>query len=133
MKKLRRVLLVDDDEVANFLSKRLLKQLQVSEEVITLTDGSKALDFVQQHYLVGNDILPGLDLIFLDLNMPIMGGFEFLEKLKELPPLKQLAICILTSSSLESDQARAATFNADNYVTKPLTEEKIRTVLRQLP
>jgi CheY-like chemotaxis protein len=132
MRKLKRILLVDDDEVANFLSHKLLKRLDISEEVIVLFDGLEALTYVQQHCLSGEGHSPCVDLILLDLNMPLMDGFEFLEQFERLPIQQEVAVCILSSSSHERDIDRAAAFNVKGFISKPLTEEKVWAALQSL-
>jgi CheY-like chemotaxis protein len=132
MRRFKRILLVDDDEVANFVSIRVLKKLGISEEVVVLYDGEEALEYVKQHYLKPNQHAASEDLILLDLNMPLMGGFEFLEHFNRLPVQSKVQICIVSSSSLEQDQKRASDFNVSGYISKPLSVNKLMTVLDNL-
>ena len=124
--KFKRILLVDDDHITNFLNENLLREMNIAGDISIANDGQEALDFIK------NNCLPGsppanlcCDLILLDLNMPVMDGFEFLEKFGELKVSCPVSIVLLTTSSNERDLQRAKNFNIVGYINKPLTEAKI--------
>ena len=121
MKKLRRILLIDDDdEITCYLEKSLLEDLEVSDVIDCVHGGSEALDYLQE----GKERQVYPDLIFLDINMPGMEGFEFLERLEALESyeVQKLHIVMLTSSVNIRDVQRAASFGdlLKGYITKPL-------------
>lgn len=122
--KFNRILLVDDDQITNFLNENLIKEMSISDHISIANDGQEALDYVK---LNCNESVNGscCDLILLDLNMPVMDGFEFLEKVSELKISTPISIVLLTTSSNERDLERAKTFNITGYINKPLTEAKI--------
>ena len=135
MEKLSSVLLVDDDSTNNFLNELLFQQLDVTDRLYTAEDGVKALDILEN--TAGPDE-PAL--ILLDVNMPGMGGIEFLEAYRRLPQVQRRAtvIIMLTTTMDARDLSRLEELNIAGLVSKPLTKEKIDSILqlhfqRQLP
>lgn len=124
------ILLVDDDATTNFLNQRLLSRLSVSPQVHVALNGAEALSWLQACCQQAPETFPVL--ILLDLNMPVMNGFEFLEAYQQLPaaPRQHTVIVMLTTSTLDADQLRARQLPIAGYLTKPLTRENIATVLR---
>ena len=114
------ILLVEDNEDDVFLMKRALKKAGVESPLHVCVDGQEAFD-----YLAGNcqfsdrATYPLPTLIFLDLKLPFVHGFEILSWLKEQPTLKHLPCAVLTSSPEERDQTRAQALGADAYFVKP--------------
>lgn len=120
MKNLGRVLLIDDSEVSSFLSVRTIRKMNAAEEILLAENGHKALEFIKKS---------AFDLVLLDINMPVMDGFEVLEALERLQENKGLAvptIVILSSSASLSDRERAEAHPmVKGFLTRPLTEEKL--------
>jgi CheY-like chemotaxis protein len=114
------VLFVDDDEISNFVSVKTLEDAQIADRILSVTGAREALDLIKEG-INGNGPIP--DLIFLDINMPIMSGWDFLEEYKEIKDRvgKKIYIIILTSSVYKHDKAKAATYeDVDDYTLKPL-------------
>ena len=84
MRRISTILLVDDDETTNFLHERLLDRLDVFEQVLVARNGAQALEILTQPNARFSSINPVL--VLLDLNMPVMNGFEFLKAFQALPP-----------------------------------------------
>ena len=120
MKRLRKILLVDDDEITCYLEKSLLEDLEVSDSIECVHGGYEALDYLQG--CREKQCYP--NLIFLDINMPGMDGFELLERLEALgsSEIRKLNIVMLTSSVNIKDVQTAASFGdlLKGYITKPL-------------
>ncbi|MCC3153331.1 response regulator [Hymenobacter sp. BT770] len=131
MKKLSTILLVDDDETSNFLSERLLTSMGVANQVLSAANGEEALEVLAQHGTVFSPTNPAL--VLLDLNMPVMDGIEFLEAYHALPLVQQQSavIVVLSSSVHPYDLDRVQTTPIADVVSKPLTKEKISTLLQQ--
>ena len=135
MKKLSSVLLVDDDSTNNFLNELLFQSLEVAERIMIAENGTEALDFIV------NQAGPNEPtLILLDVNMPGMNGIQFLEAYKRLPQAQRSAtvVVMLTTTMDARDLARLEELNIAGLVSKPLTKEKINSILqvhfqRQLP
>lgn len=126
MTKFKKVLLIDDDETSNFLNEFLIQGMGIVDEVLIATNGQEGIEILN----LQNSDNP--EIIFLDLNMPVMDGFEFLEAFEKIRKEKKLDIpvFILTSSNYFKDYERAKKFSVAGYIIKPLTEEKINTALK---
>lgn len=125
------VLLVDDDPTTNFLNRKLLERLAVTEQVLVALNGREALDVLQAQRNpppAGSPLL-----VLLDVNMPVMNGLQFLEAYQQLPPAQQrdVVIVLLTSSVHPQDVQRAQQLPVADILTKPLTQQKIERVLHQ--
>ncbi len=122
------VLLVDDDQVFNLLNQKTLQLLDLANEIHTASNGKEALDLINDYY-VGTKSIP--EVILLDLNMPIMDGFSFIEAFQKLnvPNKENILIIIVTSSQDPSDLRRAKALGINNYLSKPLTEQDLRVAL----
>lgn len=125
--KFDKVLLVDDDNINNFLSEEIIAGANITNEVVLLTDGQQAINYL-------NALEEGQEsqklLILLDLNMPVMDGFEFLEEFNPQNLKAELEIIILTSSDNQRDIDKIKTYNVRNFISKPITEEKLLEVLK---
>ncbi len=127
MKK-KNVLLVDDDQIFNLLNQKTLQMLGIVGEIHIARNGSEALELINQYY-IGSRALP--EVILLDLNMPIMDGFGFIEAFHRLniPNIEKTLIIVVTSSDNPNDLRRAKELGITNYLTKPLSETELRQVL----
>jgi CheY-like chemotaxis protein len=132
MPQINSVLVIDDDNNFCFLTRLLLEEAGVGKSVITAHNGLEGLKKLQSMAADG-EILP--ELIFLDIKMPVMDGFEFLEQItkSQALPLGNSRIYMSTSSFLPRDKERAGRYPIAGFITKPLTEEILRGILRQGP
>jgi CheY-like chemotaxis protein len=122
-------MLIDDDDTTNYLHKRVIDRSGLVDEVVVATDGQKALGLLaERSERQGHQP----DVIFLDINMPGMDGFEFLEAYSALGHSQrgsQLLI-MLTTSLLESDHRRALGYDlVDEIINKPLTVELLQRIV----
>ena len=133
MRKLNKILLVDDDSTSNFLTQMILEDLQVTDHIVVKKNGQEALDYIHETCLLHGESCP--ELIFLDINMPIMDGFELLDEMQRLKEIKadghHTTVVLLTTSNNPKDIEKAKTYNITHYIEKPLTEESIRHLLAQ--
>lgn len=125
---MKKVLLVDDDPIFNFLHTRMLSLGGLAREVHTALNGRQALDLLNG-YFSGTAILP--DAILLDLTMPELDGFGFLEALRKLktPGMEKVNIVVITSSINPKDIERVRSLGVTNYLIKPVTIEKLKEAL----
>ncbi|HEX8327207.1 MAG TPA: response regulator [Hymenobacter sp.] len=129
MPKLSSVLLVDDDPTNNFLNERLLKRLEVADHVMVAGNGQEALAVLQSASTGPQPHYPAL--ILLDIQMPVMNGIEFLQAFQQLPPAHQRATVVVLSTSTDvRDLISLSGLPAAGRINKPLTQEKLNTVLQ---
>jgi CheY-like chemotaxis protein len=124
------ILLVDDDLTTNYLNHKLLTKMGVADQVLTALNGQEALAALPTCCPADNATCPSL--VFLDVNMPLMNGFEFLAAYRQLPLAQQLAtvIVMLTSSLHPRDVARAQQLRVAGFLTKPLTANKVAEIIQ---
>ena len=126
--KFNLVMLVDDNDTDNFISKRIIEITKFAEDVEIKNSGKSALEYLEEHK---DDVLKLPDIIFLDINMPIVDGFVFLyefEKFNETIRNK-CKVIILSSSDNKRDIDKIV--NNDHvlkFVTKPLTENALSEI-----
>ena len=115
--KLLHILLVDDDEVDVMNVQRAFKKNNISNPLYVANNGLEALELLR-----GPAAIPGpRRLILLDLNMPKMGGLEFLRAIREDSALRSLTVVVLTTSDDERDRIEAYNLNVAGYMLKPVT------------
>jgi two-component system, NarL family, nitrate/nitrite response regulator NarL len=122
----RTAVLIDDSEVDLFIQKRYIELSRFAKEVITFTSPVRALEALRSLQDPSGDLL-----IFLDLNMPILNGFEVLEKFQTIDSniSSRFKIVILTSSNSQTDRRRALEFpNVIYYLSKPITIAELNTI-----
>jgi CheY-like chemotaxis protein len=124
------ILLVDDDEINNFISIKLIKKALANAEISACLNGKIAIDELTQIQKTDPNKLP--DFILLDINMPIMNGWEFLDEYKRLniDATGKSKIYIISSSVFSNDISKARSYPlVKNFISKPLSVEKIREML----
>ncbi|TPG60946.1 response regulator [Hymenobacter nivis] len=125
-------LLVDDDDTTNFLNQTLLQRMAVTDTVLVAGNGQEALRLLHTHCApVATPTCPAL--ILLDMKMPRMNGFEFLQAYAQRPPADNPAVVIimLTTSLNSKDVEQMQGLPIAGYLTKPLTREKVNQVLQE--
>ncbi len=125
------VLLVDDDEPTNFLTELVIKTAACADQIVTVQSGQGALD-----YLISaeNDTHAQPELIFLDINMPGMDGWEFMHEYRKLsnPHHEQVVVVMLTTSVNPDDEEKARGMDGiSQFRHKPLTREMLDEIIRE--
>ncbi|MBP6759142.1 MAG: response regulator [Flavobacterium sp.] len=132
MTPLKQLTLVDDDDVFVFLTTRLLEKHKLVDLIKIFDNGYDALVFIKEN--LGNiEALP--DIILLDLSMPIMDGWQFLDEYVKINPKigKKITIYICSSSISPDDVVRAKAINAvSDFIIKPMTKEKLIEMIKNL-
>jgi CheY-like chemotaxis protein len=126
MEQLCRITLIDDDQISHLINTRIISHCSQCP-VESFTDPVEALK--ELTYLASKDAAKFPDIIFLDLDMPRMTGWEFLDKFETLPAevVQKCSVIILSSSIHRSDIEKSYQYKSvKKYLSKPLTEENVR-------
>jgi len=134
--KLNSVLLIDDDEPTNYFNSLIIEETGCTDHIKVVQSGQKALEYLTtcDHSSEQCEGFPRPDLIFLDINMPAMNGWEFLEKYRQLKEeQKGRTIFVMLTTSLFSEDALKATRipEISGFETKPLTAEVIHRICKK--
>ena len=123
------ILIIDDDQVNNFVLRNIILRTYPDAETYTQPDGSTALRFLESR-VSKKQAFPGV--ILLDINMPLMSGFEFLELLDSDFPEEKPFVYMVSSSISKHDQQKANSFGSvQGYITKPLVNQNIVFIVEE--
>ncbi|WP_452221254.1 response regulator [Lacinutrix salivirga] len=114
-------LLIDDDKVINFYNEKIVNRHEDFGQVVSVNSGKNALDYLKDAM---NGLIVKPDLIFLDINMPAMNGWEFIEEFKKLDPdfTNSIKVIFLTTSNNPDDFRRSKTIETiADFINKPLS------------
>jgi CheY-like chemotaxis protein len=123
--KYKKVMVVDDNEIDLYVAEFVMKNAKFSEEVICMKSGVDALEYLRP-LISDPDEIP--QFIFLDINMPEMTGFEFLDEYKNLPEnIRKKCIVMMLTTSLNEDDRLQAEQNefVSKFLNKPLDKDKL--------
>ena len=127
--KLNCILLIDDDEPTNFLNRLTLEQTGCAREIRVAQGGQEALEYLHS---CGEEGSPRPDLIFLDINMPAMDGWEFLQRYRLLPADRKadIVLIMLTTSLNPDDELRTKAIpEVSGFENKPLNQQRLIALL----
>ena len=127
-----KVCVIDDDDIYQFLLKKELRHTKLVERINLFSDGRKALDFFKEKK-DDRDALP--DVIFLDINMPIMNGWRFLDEFKSIRAdlQKPITIYMVSSSFDDRDVKRSKEYSkVSDYIIKPVKRSNLVSVLESI-
>jgi CheY-like chemotaxis protein len=119
---IRTTMIIEDDQVTSFLNSLLIDELNYSREIVSASDGLEALELLSK-------MLRFPEIIFLDIKMAGMDGFDFLDNFEKMKGSENTKVIILTSSVDNRDKMAANQHNIYSYLTKPLTKEAITKIL----
>lgn len=131
MTTLKTLTLVDDDDIFVFLTTKIIEQTNLVDLIKVFGNGLDAINFLKENKN-NVDALP--DIILLDLSMPIMNGWQFLEEYNKLNPTigKKITIYIYSSSISPDDITRAKTISeVSDYIIKPITKDKLIDLIKK--
>ncbi|MEO8150970.1 MAG: response regulator [Bacteroidia bacterium] len=127
MTKTNKVLLIDDDEMLNMINKRIMQKANYAENPQTYLNATDAIDDIKETVQTHPGDLP--DAIFLDINMPNMDGWEFLEEFEKIPGqlVNKCKVFMLTSSIDPRDIEKSKSYKTvSEFICKPLSVEKLK-------
>lgn len=123
------VMLIDDNEIDNLINQKMIEAANITEHIFTHTGARSAIEFlknIEKVESVAKQILP--DVIFLDIDMPLMDGFQFLDEFDKLSDAtkKKCKIVMLTSSINPQDVNKSKEYSyVKKYINKPLSQENL--------
>ncbi len=126
------ICIVDDDNVYQFTTTRAIETHKLAKKILVFSDGEEAIQFLMDN-IANKEHLP--DVIFLDINMPIMDGWQFLEEYVMLKPKigKKITIYMISSSVDPVDLARAKKISEiSDYIVKPINPEMLKEIINLL-
>ena len=127
----RPILLVEDDPADREMLELAFKRAAVENPVVAVSDGQEALDYLNAEGRFRERRPQGLPMVIvLDLDMPLMGGHEFLSLIKTRPDLALIPIVILTTSQFDRDLMQSYTLGANSCITKPGDFEELVEIAR---
>jgi len=131
MERVKTTCIIDDDPIYIYGTKRIIEELDFCDKLIEYHNGQDAIDGMAQMVKEGKDIP---SMIFLDLNMPVMNGWDFLEEFINIPynNKEDVTIYIISSSIDPRDLVKVKDYNiVHNYVLKPVSPDELRTMIEQ--
>ena len=126
-----KIAIIDDDDIYRYTILKTIESLQVSKSTMSFTNGREALNYILKH-IEEPDTLP--DIILLDVNMPIMDGFEFMEEYEKFSTeIKNATRVFMISSSIHTTDIERAKQNPEisDYITKPINSIKLQRILQK--
>jgi len=132
LKKVDTLFLIDDDSIYQFLTKKVIEETKIIDQIKIFSNGLEAIQFLDSVKDIPSK-LP--DIILLDLTMPVMDGWEFLEEYILLKPKfnKKITLYIVSSSIAPSDIEKAKSISTvTDFVVKPITKEKLIAIIKNL-
>jgi CheY-like chemotaxis protein len=133
MKSLNTILLIDDDETTNYLNHRLLTRMKAASEIHIVTNGEEALNYLEKSFL-NVEGFPCPELIFVDIKMSVMDGFEFLDEYQKFSDSAKARtkMLMLTSSASFYDLEKLKQFpEVLKHYSKPLTESDVKEIMKE--
>lgn len=121
---MKRIVLIDDDATTNYLNKMIIERSELVDEVLSFDSAQEALDYFSVNALPVDE-----SLVLLDINMPIMDGWQFLDHYKKINGHEVSKIVILTSSINPSDKQMAEQQNIKDYKSKPLSIDMLNELV----
>lgn len=126
--KYETAMLIDDSEIDNFINQKMVEGCNFAERIYVHTSSKSALEFLMnfERAHLPNELIP--EIIFLDINMPIMDGFQFAEEFQKIAPnvYSKVKIVFLTSSLNPVDQKRAMSVRGVySFLNKPLGKDHL--------
>lgn len=131
MTKIETACIIDDDPIFVFAAKRMMHLANFCERFLVFHNGKKALESLEP-LMRNGDNLP--EVVLLDLNMPVMDGWQFLDQFIQIPTSKKVMVYIVTSSIDPEDLNRAKSYEVvSNYIVKPINLDMLTEILKDFP
>jgi CheY-like chemotaxis protein len=132
MKQINNLVIIDDDDIYLFLTRKAISESNIPVTITTFSNGKDAIEFLKSTCSI-KELLP--EVIFLDLTMPVMDGWGFLEEYSRIQEslAKQIRIYVVSSSISPHDIERARSFEmVTDYIIKPVTRDMYLDIVKNL-
>lgn len=132
MKLIKTIAIIDDDDIFVYITKKAVEQTNIIQQIKVFGNGKDAIDYLKEN-CSNPDLLP--EIILLDLSMPIMDGWQFLDEYTKIKPKigKKIIIYIVTSSISPEDMRKAKNIDAvSDFIIKPITKDKLIEIIKKL-
>ena len=116
----KNILVVDDEMRNTFALAKVLRKFGI--KVKMAENGQKALELLERK--------PGIDLVLMDIMMPVMGGYEAMSRIRQNERLKDIPILALTAKAMKGDRAKCIEAGANDYISKPIDTDKLVSMLK---
>ena len=126
------ILIVEDDPGHTRLIEKNLKRAKISNSIETVNNGQEALDYLFGEGAYKGHVRPSPLLVMLDLNMPVLDGYQVLERMKADDRTKQIPVVVLTTTDDAREVFRCYELGCNVYVTKPVDYEKFSEAVQKL-
>jgi CheY-like chemotaxis protein len=120
--KPRKILIAEDSELLHRMYEVVFRQHRLADGLLVHAyNGREALDRLAQH--------PDIDLILLDINMPVMSGLEFLAELRRIDVFRDVPVIVISTEGKHADTIRALSAGARGYLTKPFRSQELHALI----
>ena len=126
------ILLVEDDPGHAVLIEKNLRRGGIANTIVTVNDGRKAVDFLLKRHGYEGDTRPAPMVILLDLNLPVLDGYQVLKIIKNDERTRQIPVVILTTTDNPAEVAKCYEMGCNVYVTKPVEYEAFRKAIQNV-
>ena len=127
MRKVNLTYIVDDDKIFVFVLKKILEKNKSFNQILDFKNGEEVL----KRLLDSDIVLP--DIILLDINMPVIDGWQFLEQIEKLPNKDKLNVFIISSSIDTNDIEKSKSFSTvKDFISKPINNDKINKLIESI-
>lgn len=126
------ILLVEDDPGHARLIQKNLRRANINNEIVALTDGQQAVDYLFSQGPYAGQKRPSPLLVLLDLNMPVLDGYQVLERMKANEQTKRIPVVILTTTDDTREVERCYNLGCNVYITKPVDYEQFAEAIHKI-
>lgn len=126
------IMLVEDDPGHARLIQKNLRRSNINNEIVALTDGQQAVDYLFSQGSYAGQKRPSPLLVLLDLNMPVLDGYQVLERMKASEQTKRIPVVILTTTDDAREVERCYNLGCNVYITKPMDYEQFAEAIRKI-
>jgi CheY-like chemotaxis protein len=126
------ILLIEDDPGHALLIEKNLRRADIAYDIVVLDDGQQAVDYLLKQGVYATDEHPAPSVILLDLNLPVLSGYQVLKIIKNDDRTKRIPVVVLTTTDNPQEVARCYELGCNMYVTKPIEYDQFSDMIQRL-